>query len=85
MSDNFTPLTDPEWEELLGYGRKAKRGTTLTETEKTRCDALAKRIKIQQPPPVPPPPGTLPDAIKIPILTTADTLAGDPGVGGPVA
>lgn len=86
MSDNLKPLNEDEWSELCSYGEATSKSLALTESEKVRCDSLAKRIKIQQPPPIPPPPGTLPKAIKIPKMTVADTLAGDPGVGGgPVA
>lgn len=85
MSDTLTALTDAEWVELCGFGERSVKGLTLNESERTRCDALAKRIRIQRPPPIPPPPGTLPPTIIIPKMIPANTIAGDPGVGGPVA
>ena len=85
MINTLTALTDAEWVELCGFGERSVQGLELNESEKTRCDALAKRIRIQRPPPVPPPPGTPPPTIIIPKMIPANTIAWDPGVGGPVA
>jgi hypothetical protein len=85
MSENLTALTDAEWEELCSFGEMTCRGVALTLSQATRADNLGKRIRIQRPPPIPPPPGTLPPTIKIPRMWPADTIAGDPGVGGPIA
>jgi hypothetical protein len=85
MSDNLTALTDAEWEELCALGKMTCQGVALTLSQATRADSLGKRIRIQRPPPIPPPPGTPPPTIKIPRMWPADTIAGDPGVGGPVA
>lgn len=85
MSDNLTALTESEWVELCELGALTCAGTALTATQASRADALGKRIRIQRPPPVPPPPGTMPPTIKIPRMIPADSIAGDPGVGGPVA
>lgn len=85
MSENLTALTVSEWDELCALGTLTCASIALTTAQAARADAFAKRIRIQRPPPVPPLPGTMPPAIKIPKMIPADTIAVDPGVGGPVA
>ncbi len=79
MSLPIQPLNDAEWEEKCALETIPRLGTPLTTAQTERLDELQKRSKV----PLPPPPGTLPRAIKIPKMT--EMLAGDPGVGGAVA
>ena len=81
MSENLTALTKPEWDELCALGALTCASVALTAEQASRSDALGKRIKIQRPPPVPPPPGTMPQTITIPKMVPADSIAGDPGGG----
>jgi|JI10StandDraft_1071094.scaffolds.fasta_scaffold908912_3 hypothetical protein len=82
MSENTAPLSQEEWVELCTFGALTCASVALTAAQASRADALGKRIKIQRPPPVPPPPGTMPPTIKIPYMVPADSIAGDPGGGG---
>ena len=79
MSENLTPLTDAEQDEKCTLEAIPCQGAALTESQSTRLDAFAKRGKI----PRIVPPGTPHPTIRIPKMT--EMLAGDPGVGGPVA
>lgn len=81
MSKNLAPLSTQEWQELCGLGALTCASIALTAAQAARADALGKRIKIQRPPPTPPP-GTMPPTITIPKMVPADSIAGDPGGGG---
>jgi hypothetical protein len=69
------PLTDSEWQELCSLGQRTLSGVALTTSQASRADSLGKRIRIQRPPPVPPPPGTMLPAVKIPKMVPADVIA----------
>lgn len=79
MSENLTPLTDAEQDEKCSLEAIPCQGAALDASQTSRLDALAKRAKI----PRPVPPGQIHPAVRIPKMT--EMLAGDPGVGGPVA
>jgi len=76
---NNTPLSVAELTRLLELMERARRSIALTPAESSEFDSLAARSKI----PVIYP--NMPPTIIIPITHETDFIAGDPGVGGPVA
>lgn len=76
---NNTPLSVAELTRLLELMAKPRRSIALTPTEFSEHQGLAGRANI----PVVYP--DMPPTIIIPITHETDFIAGDPGVGGPVA
>ena len=77
---NSSPMTDTELTRYCELMAKLRRGSDLTAVEDSEFDLLHSRAKkkVVWPP-------ILPPTIIIPITHETDFIAGDPGVGGPVA
>ena len=73
-------MTDTELTRYCELMAKLRRGIDLTAAEDSEFDLLHSRAKkkVVWPP-------ILPPTIIIPITHETDFIAGDPGVGGPVA
>lgn len=77
---NSSPMTDTELTHYCELMAKLRRGNDLTTAENSEFDLLHSRAKKKAVwPPI------LPPTIIIPITHETDFIAGDPGVGGPVA